>query len=512
MPSRNRNRHEITRVVTDPYGDPRVAEIDERMEAVRGELAGLERDADVGEDTHGGARDALVNEWDGLERERQSLVRQAKLDRIRTAAADPSNRESGDAGSVPQGDPVRRADVWRTDQPWKGISPDDYRDGGALVSRAHQALDAIDDHFVSHDAKERLAECFDDPRERGQAAGLMLALSSPSYMSAFRAMMMDPMHGDRLWGGDERAAWAGASYASRAATIGTGSFGWALPLQLDPTITLTNTGATNVFRQLATVKVTTSNTWNGVASTGATASWLGEGTEAADATPTLTQIQITPKKGAAWIVGSFETFGSSGIDGDVSFADQVPRLFADAKDRLESDSFMNAAGTGAYPNGFLASLFATGSDATVTATGTRASTDLYGLLEAIPPRFRAAGSGLAWLSSLTWLDKYRQCPVFTSAYTSIVDDSGAEPRAAGVRWLECAAMTTGSAATARVVAVGAWSTVFLADRWPSHVLYEPLVKGTASGFPTGQSGWFLTFRSNIGLSAGTGAFKVLRLT
>jgi HK97 family phage major capsid protein len=453
---------------------------------------------------------------DGLIGEKHVAVRSQQLDRVRQAAADPRNREAGVQAGI--GDrPADARAIWRNRQPWAGL--DEVAMRSESIGRAHSALEAISDDAVPRDAKQRLAEQFDDPDEAAQASRLALALSDPAYTTAYRSMLRDPRHGDRYWTDSERDAMRRVNslsgMAMRAMTLGTASLGFALPLVLDPGIVLTNASSANPWRQLATIKTTTSNTWNGVTSTGAAAQWLGEAVAASDGSPTLSQMQITPQKGASWIFGSWESIGStSGVDGDVNFAEQLPGILADAKDRLEESTFATGAGTGAIPTGFFTT-YATGNDATVAATGTRAATDLYGLLENLTPRFRlGANNRLAFMSSLTWLDKYRQVPRFSGATESIVNDLGERPRIAGVSWYEESTMTTGTAATSRVFAVGDWSQVYIADRWPGYTVYEPFVTSQATGsvgFPTAQSGWFYVWRTNLAITT-TNAFKVLRLT
>jgi HK97 family phage major capsid protein len=450
---------------------------------------------------------------DSLIGEKHAAVRAEKLERVRSAAADPRNREAGAARSLAGDRPDDPRAIWRNRGPWTGL--DEVALRSESIGRAHSALEAISDDAVPRDAKQRLAEQFDDPAEQGQASRLALALSDPHYTSAYRSMLRDPLHGDRYWTDPERDAMRRVNTYTRAMTLGTASLGYALPLVLDPGIILTNASSANPWRQLATIKTTTSNTWNGVTSTGAAAQWLGEGAAAADGSPTLTQLQITPQKGASWIFGSWESIGStSGVNGDVDFAEQLPMILGDAKDRLEEATFTTGAGTGAIPTGFFTT-YGTANDATVAGTATRAATDLYGLLETLTPRFRLGQSSrLAFLSSLVWLDKYRQVPRFSGATESIVNDAGTRPMIAGVSWYEESTMTTGTAATSRVFAVGDWSQVYIADRWPGFTVYEPFVTSQATGsvgFPTAQSGWFYVWRTNLAITT-TNAFKVLRLT
>ncbi len=453
---------------------------------------------------------------DDLMPETVARVRSQQLDRVRQAAADPANREAG--APTTRGAPalVGRAhrETVRTRTPWADLDTTTRWRSEPMVGRAHDALEALDDQVAPAQGKERLAELLDNPEEQTFASQAAVSLSDPSYLRAFQQVLRDPQRGHLAWSAEERFAWNRAERV-RSMSLGTASMGFALPLVLDPSFILTNAGAANPWRRLGTAKNTTSNTWAGVTTTGIASSWLGEGAAASDASPTLSQLQITPQKGAAWVFGSYESVGATGgIDGDVDFASQVGGLFADAQDRLEESTFATGAGTGAIPSGFF-TLQGTANDVTVAATAARAATDLFSALEGLTPRYRnSAGVRLAWLASLTWLDKYRGVPAFSSALTSIVDDTGERPRTAGIPWYEESTMATGTAAATRAVAVGDWSQLYVVTRWPGQVIYEPLVTSQATGsvgFPTGQSGWFYLWRSAIGITSTT-AFRVLRFT
>jgi HK97 family phage major capsid protein len=249
---------------------------------------------------------------------------------------------------------------------------------------------------------------------------------------------------------------------------------------------------------------------DGVTSTGSNAGWYGEGAEIGDTSPSLTQLQITPQKAAVWLFGSWEAIGTNGADGDVEqFTQQLPRIFADAKDRLEAGTFATGAGTGAIPSGFLTTV-GTGSDSTVAATGTRAASDLTGLIESLSPRFRSGDSRNAFLSNLTYMDKYRLTAAFSGANFPVAVDGASGLSALGTSWYEASAMTTGTGAASRVIAYADWSQMFIVDRWPGFTLFEPMVKSTGA-LPTAQSGWLYAWRTGVGYTT-TSAFKVLRLT
>ena len=84
---------------------------------------------------------------------------------------------------------------------------------------------------------------------------------------------------------------------------------------------------------------------------------------------------------------------------------------------------------------------------------------------------------------------------------------------AGVDLYECSAMTTGTAAGSQVLIAGDWQQAIIVDPIGSTMIYEPLVKSTGQ-FPTGQAGWYLYWRSGLGLSTtgtGDGPFRIMKL-
>jgi HK97 family phage major capsid protein len=432
-----------------------------------------------------------------------------KLDRVRAAAMNPRNNEAGATFRGGREDRTARAAGY---SPISGRSPWDVSEmawrSESMFERAHDAVASIE--RIPDSNREEIIESFAD-QDGHATARLAVALSDPAYLSAYRSMLRDPVMGGATLGPDERQALERVRQSTRAAmSVGTGSLGYAIPLVLDPTIILTNSGSANPFRQLASIKRTTAVTWNGVTSTGSSAGWYGEGAAIGDTSPTLSQLQITPQKAAVWVFGSWEAIGTAGTDGDVEqFTQQLPKIFADAKDQLEANTFATGAGTGAIPQGYLTAV-GTGSDSTVAATGTRAASDLTGLIESLSPRFRGGDARNAFLASLTYLDKYRLTPAFSGANFPVVTDGPNGPTSLGTNWYEASAMTTGTAATSRVVAYGDWSQMYVVDRWPGFTLFEPMVKSTGA-LPTAQSGWLYAWRCGVGYTT-TSAFKVLRLT
>jgi HK97 family phage major capsid protein len=493
-----------------------------RQDAIRARLREIDKIEDPTQYHVDEQRD-LIDEYNRLEAAADTAMastRSEQLEHIAAAAADPANREEA-APTVRQSLPARfsrpggSAGIWRTRAAWEGLDEGTWQHQ-SMRSRAFDALDSFDDDVVSRDGREKIAELLGvECAERDTAAQWAVALSDPNYYSAFRSVFRNPQFGSQFWSPAERTAMARVNQLSmRSGTLGTGSLGWALPLVLDPDVVLINNGSANPWRQLSSIKLTTSNTYNGVNSTGATAAWLGEGAVATDATPTLGQIQITPQKMACWMFASYESAGWTvdGTDGDTGFAQQASTFFADAKDRLEEATFsVGATGVANTPAGLL-SVIGTASD---TALGTGAwsaygTGSLAAIKEALPPRFRLGqGAKVAWVGSLNYIDKMSTIPAFSGALSPLVDQSGPLPRALGAPIYESSSMATGTAAGTRVLIYGDYSQNYIVDRWPSHVLFEPFISGTggSANLPSGNAGWFYFARTGMGQTT-TGAWRV----
>jgi HK97 family phage major capsid protein len=267
-----------------------------------------------------------------------------------------------------------------------------------------------DDHWALDDeGREHVTELDLQARQgvRQGVAEQILVTGSPEYLAAFEQYLSDP-----------------GGFSTRAAlSLTPANGGYLVPFTLDPTIILTNAGSANPYRQVANVKTTTTNDWNGVTSAGVTAEWTAEGIEAADASPTVGPLKITPQKADAYLFGSFE------VSSDSDFAQQLPDLLADAKDRIEETAFAVGTGTG-QPKGVIPA-----GTAQATGTGNRdpadRTADVYALQAALPARFRGPRARNVWLANLNTINALRNVPSFTGSTTSIVNDSGPVPTMLG---------------------------------------------------------------------------------
>src|SRR4051812_15441885 len=315
----------------------RAQEIRTRQTEIRTNLDALEALEEPSEDDHL-RTDALLQEWDELVVELEPLAaREARIAAVRAAMAEESNREAGGAGDDIVG---RWQGLGQVDSALRGRAKRDpfadmesVRNGVMVASEVrNRAKDAIElyanrsDHWgLDQEGAEHATRLVE---KGGKAFGTavarqMLTTGSPEYLAAFESYLNDP-----------------GGYASRAAlSLTPANGGYLVPFTLDPTIILTNARSANPYPQDSTGETTPTNDWNGVTSAGVSAEWTGEGTEAADATPTVGQLKITPQKADAYLFGSFEVLGDS------DFAAQLPELLADAKDRLEETAFAIGTGT-----------------------------------------------------------------------------------------------------------------------------------------------------------------------
>lgn len=479
----------------------RLQEMVDRQWAIKEELARMDSDPGVTEEDDADIRDTLIAEYEHLETQKAPVLdRMEKIKLIRRNADDPVNRD------VPTetGNPARDATRWQQGggTPEFMLRLDPFADldrvreglvrGSEMVARS---LSVIEMHnkrglLLDERAQESTRKASADP----MVARHMLITGYDEYVEAFRTYVTDPMG-------------EGLRAAQRSLTLGTASGGYLLPYVLDPTIVLTNNGSTNPYRAMADVKTTTSNAWQGVNSAGVNMGWLDEGGQATDNTPAVGQIQIFPKKAAAWVIGSFESVG------DTNFADQLPRLLADAKDILEEQAFaVGTGGTGnaGQPRGVLTGL-GTGqrvlaggsgipafSQGTYTGANGGGAGDVMALNGALGPRFRMSDS-VGWVMNITNINRIRIIDQYGGGAFWANLGAGQPPRLLDKQIRESPSLTatpgTGTALAAASGVFGDWSKFYIVDRIGSTMLFDPLLKGAGTAnMPTGNQGWFYYWR------------------
>jgi len=221
------------------------------------------------------------------------------------------------------------------------------------------------------------------------------------------------------------------------------------------------------------------------------------------------QIQAVPKKFAAWVLATYEAAD------DTNFGEQLPGLFADAKDRIESSYFATGSGTNA-PLGILSAM-GTGSRVAPGATGTAfngtaAIPDVTALQAALPPRFRQS-SAAAFLGNLVILNKVRSMDQYGGGgfWANLTSNTPASLLGQPVyEASDFSSTTTGTSAASGTASItlmfGDWNQFIIADRVGVSMLYDPMIKGTGSAaqLPAGEAGWYMFWRtgSTTGTTAG----------
>lgn len=470
----------------------RLNEIRARQQAIRAELLQLEAEASP-TDEQVSRSDSLLSEWDTLEAEAAPLAeRAARLDAVRSATLGETPGATVERGAhTPPATPRTGPDVLvRTNADPFEVDFDQIRRGmvpaSEVMSRALDAVEvAAEGERLSHDAAEQATRLLNGRTGtigRGSRLALaqhILRTGSTAYREAFEEFLE-------------------TANVHRAAMSLTGANGgYLVPFTFDPTIILTNAGSANPFRQLATIKTTATNTWNGVTSAGVNAGWLAEAAVAPDATPTFGQLSVTPQKAAAWLFGSYEVLE----DSDISTA--LPTLLNDAKDRLEEAAFATGTGSG-QPYGAVTRA----TTVTSAGVGAYAVADVYAVQQALPARFRSGSARNAWVANQAIIDKTRQFDTAGGSSFWANLNSDTPEQLMGKPIYESTTMTGAITTGSKNLLFGDWSQYLIVDRIGMEVMYEPMIKDPTTGRPTGQAGWFAFWRVGADVTT-TSAFRVL---
>ncbi len=451
--------------------------------------------------------DTAIADRETAARSQHAAQRAEKIAEISRAAMDPANLEGPDSGSRPYGASgpalVKDARRDRLESPDEviqrmGSNPWRHEDGpvgraetmSGLVSRAHSAIEGMEER-LSRSGAQKLAELLSErPSPFGpyevrtaedirRSAELITALSSPYYESGFRQILRFPEAfrsgtGILMWSDEERLAYHDVMACRSALVEDTGTGGqYLLPLVLDDTIVLTNASSANPWRRVCRNVTTTSKTWNGVTSAGATAVWTAEGATATDGTPTLGALVLTPLKEATWLMASVEEYA------DTHIAQNVPALLADGFARLESAGFATGGGT-TVPNG---AVFRATVDANTSLVNTANATQVFPLLTALPPRFRIGDQA----------KPYWACNIAILNAPSIVNDQTSDgiPEIFGYDVLESSDMDSANTTGGHKNLLFFDANSFLiCERLGTTVVWEPLVASSGGILPSGVVGWF----------------------
>jgi HK97 family phage major capsid protein len=441
-------------------------ELEDEQDRLDSEYAGLPFPDDVRE--RYAAVDQLVEEID--RRVRELRARQERA--ARRATRDDNVERLSFSAKAPGS--VRNEDIYDT-RFIRNASGDELRDA---------ALRSIDTtRFDNPEAPNNMRKLLDQDSD-GSIARRILLTDSPTYKRAFGKYLANRPRTPE----EERALSTATNYA--------------VPASIDPTVVLTSNGVLNPVRQIARVITIAGNTWTGVASTGVTASYSAEATEAGDNSPALTQPAANVEKAQAFIKYPLEVGEDWG-----ALQSEMARLLADAKDTLESSKFLTGLGHGSNePEGLLVG--ATGPVMTAAAS-VIAVADLYSLREALAPRWRANAS---YAGNLAVYDKIRQFDTGGGASLWVQLQFGEPANLIGrpaYEWSDISsAITTGAAS---VLIFGDFNEFTIVDRVGMNIEVVPHVFATANNRPSGERGLYAYWRNTSDVRTAA-AFKTLKIT
>lgn len=267
--------------------------------------------------------------------------------------------------------------------------------------------------------------------------------------------------------------------------------GYAVPFELDPSVTLTSDGSINPLRDMATVRQITTKELDLVNTAGVTVSRVAENTEASDNSPTLSQPTVKPQRVQGFIPFSVE------IEGDwAGLQAEMFALLQDAKDQEEAtgaNGFVLGDGSGNHAAGLIGT-FGTAYQVQTAASATFAVADVYAVKNAVGPRFRARGQ---FLSDSAIYDLVRQFGTGTMA--NVWTDLGGDrpPQLIGYPARELSTMDATTVTGKKIIVFGDFKSGFLiVDRVGMNMELVPHLFGSSNRYPTGQRGYYVWWRNN----------------
>lgn len=379
-----------------------------------------------------------------------------------------------------------------------------------LRATALRTLDALVD---SNRLPARAAEAVDQltkvgPKgERDHAAQLAVALGDDNYLRAFSRLLSDPHRGHLLWSAKEGEAFRRVEQlrSERAMSITDVQGGHLIPLTLDPTLHISNSGSINGIRAAARTVQTLTDHWKGLTSAGVQSHWRAEAEEMDDDSPTIGEVTIPVHRADSFIPASYEV-----IQDAVNLTEEVAKLLVDGYLQLSNQAFTTGSGVG-QPRGLVAALAAASPSVVVTSDGSEAlaASDVYKLDNALAPRWQQTAQ---WVISGPVQNTLRQ---FETAggqlkFPGLHDNP---PTLLGRAVVTASNMdsTINPAATEgnHLVVLGDLSQFVIVDRWPSQIELIPQLFGP-NRRPTGQRGWVLFARVGSDVLV-TNAFRLLNV-
>lgn len=469
-------------------------EIDKELEVLRSAIIAVEDAEDPSDEDLTRAETALT-EIPDLEVERAAAIeREDEIERLRGLSFSPANTEPGDQ---------RPTDVQRRRAPEvKGnLDPFEILRGSTGHMGEKEIVRALADANLKAMEDKEMPEGYGDSfktfiRRHGKDvswATNMLQRQRPEYAEAWEKAMTGR---EMLLSDVERAAIA----------VGTNTAGgYLVPTHLDPTLILTNNGASNVIRGMSRVVTLAggANKWNGVTTAGSTASWDAELTEVSDDTPPVGPAQIPVYSAKSLIMASIESF-----EDITGLASDVARLLADSKDRLEAISHATGTGSG-QPTGIVAALTGVGASTVSLATGATISlADLQNVWRSLGVRWRGRGT---WLMNPLFHGSIQALGTALSASYSTDITQPYTDRLLGRPLIESDEMPSLQQTTTidPILVYGDFSNYVIVDKPGStSVEFIPHFFNVSNNLPDGRRGWYMHFRNGAD-SVNDAAFRLL---
>lgn len=486
----------------------RLGEIRSSLDEIASENAGRRLDAEA------------KSRWDELTAERDELAagieeteeRTRYLESITdTKGSAAIERGAGSAGAVANRNKAPEDVFDMTEYHTRSTSQEHM--GRLLEEGAERAVEGMrfpneNPRFDPARAKAAAQQILDKDSPDKEIAQRLLIHGSPVYRSAFwKTLARQPLNPE-----EQRKMHEGMMLEARALTA-AGDGGITVPVQIDPTVLLTSTGAINPFREVSKLVRTTSYQWQGVTSTGITAQYRAEGAAMTDNSPTLVAPAINPERADAFVPYTWEA-----AQDWTSLEGEMASLFADAKDVLEASKFASGAGHASNePQGVLAGA---GTVVGSSATTTVGTVDIYALEAALPVRFQP---NAVWLATPALFSRIRLQAALGSNSGGIWADSlqvGQPARLLGYPAYKASSVGTAgnaavSVASAKWGVFGDFSKFAIVDRIGFQVRpIENLFNGNTAGgiaYPNGMSGLVCYWRNSSGVLT-SNAFRTGTIT
>ncbi|MEU3899743.1 phage major capsid protein [Streptomyces sp. NPDC045251] len=482
-----------------------------RLQDIKAELERLEAKDDLTTEDEQ-SFDELTREFAEVNAHRKQLERKSALEKVRSATK--TSERGGPAAPLVERGTHHRGDDYDLDpilnpdsvedrrfrNPWDlgevrtfGRNPDEVND--ELRSRALCAIEKMPGTSDRvRQAGTKILERWDD--RNSYIARLVLHTSSPAYMRAWCKKARDPQGAD--FTPEERQAWQQAE-AFRAMTLTDSAGGYLVPFQLDPTVIITGDISVSEIRQVARQVVATGDVWNGVSSGAVSWSWDAEGSEVSDDAPGFGQPSIPIHTARGFVPISMEA-----LQDEANVTATVAELLSEGRTDLEAAAFVVGTGAG-QPTGIVTALSGTASEVPTGGVGTFDVDDVYAVQGGLGARYRRNGS---WLGNNLVYNKIRGFDTAggSSFWTNL--GNGTPEQLLGRRVLEAEDMAGTVATGNELLVFGDFRNYVIADRVGMTVEFIPHLFHTANNRPSGQRGWFASYRTGAD-SVNDGAFRML---